>query len=265
MAGRSTVTASPLYIGCAGWSLPRAYQAEFPGEGSHLERYARIFSAVEINSSFYRPHRPDTYARWRDAVPDHFRFSVKVPREMTHIRRLRECEVPMASFMNEAGRLEEKLGCLLVQLPPSLAYDEPAATRFFRVLREYGDMPVACEPRHFSWFSPEATALLDELNIARVEADPPPVPAAGPEPEVSLAYVRLHGSPEMYYSSYSVAALDRFANRLDELQKRRQAVWCVFDNTANGASIENGLYLMKAYVGQSEMQMAARQKAYGRT
>ena len=71
-------------IGCAGWSIHKDAAAAFPVEGSHLERYARVFPAVEINSSFYRPHKPETYARWADSVPDGFRFAVKVPRAITH-------------------------------------------------------------------------------------------------------------------------------------------------------------------------------------
>ncbi|HEY9423039.1 MAG TPA: DUF72 domain-containing protein, partial [Thermoanaerobaculia bacterium] len=79
-----------ILVGCAGWSLPRAEQAEFPETGSHLERYASRFGAVEINSSFHRPHRPATYARWSASVPASFRFSVKVPKTITHGLRLRD-------------------------------------------------------------------------------------------------------------------------------------------------------------------------------
>ncbi|HYW08000.1 MAG TPA: DUF72 domain-containing protein, partial [Longimicrobium sp.] len=112
----------PAWIGCAGWSLPRVEQERFPAEGTHLERYAGRFPAVEINSSFYRPHRPATYARWGESVPPSFRFSVKVPKAITHTLRLRAAAEPLAAFLAEAGALEEKLGCLLVQLPPSLHF-----------------------------------------------------------------------------------------------------------------------------------------------
>ncbi|MFY0574630.1 DUF72 domain-containing protein [Cystobacter fuscus] len=122
-------------IGCAGWSLARAVAGFFPAGGSHLERYAQVLPAVELNSSFYRPHRPATYARWRDSVPATFRFSVKVPKVITHERRLCDVEEPLARFLEEVGHLDEKLGCLLVQLPPSLRFEPAVAGAFFEVLR----------------------------------------------------------------------------------------------------------------------------------
>lgn len=114
--------ASGIYIGCAGWSLSSAVAAAFPAAGSHLQRYAAVLPAVEINSSFYRPHRPATYARWRDSVPENFRFAVKMPRAISHEHGLRDAEEPLDRFLAEAGMLERKLGCLLLQLPPSLQF-----------------------------------------------------------------------------------------------------------------------------------------------
>jgi len=144
----------------------------FPAAGTHLERYAAAFPAVEINSSFYRPHRPATYARWAASVPAEFRFAVKVPREITHRRRLIDVRELVDSFLAEVGALGEKLGPLLVQLPPSLTFAAPAAASFFATLRERHTGGVACEPRHPSWFRPEAERLLTDYRIARVAADP---------------------------------------------------------------------------------------------
>src|SRR5687768_16375503 len=109
-------------IGCAGWSLPRDSWPQFPETGTHLQRYAQRLNAVEINSSFYRPHQPATYERWAASVPAGFRFSVKVPKTITHESRLRSCDALLASFLAQATGLGDKLGCLLVQLPPSLAF-----------------------------------------------------------------------------------------------------------------------------------------------
>ncbi len=109
-------------IGTAGWSIPAQHAGAFPGEGSHHERYSRRFSAVEINTSFYRPHRPGTYQRWAATVPADFRFAVKMPKEITHTRRLLQVTEPLTRFLGEAGALGEKLGPILVQLPPSLAF-----------------------------------------------------------------------------------------------------------------------------------------------
>ena len=152
--------APTVYVGTAGWSLPREAQPHFPAEGTHLTRYAARFPAVEINSSFYRPHRPATYARWAESVPEDFRFSVKVPKAITHTARLADAEALLDAFLAEASALGAKLGCLLVQLPPSLAFDEETAGAFFRALRERYEGPVACEPRHPTWFDAPAEALL---------------------------------------------------------------------------------------------------------
>jgi uncharacterized protein YecE (DUF72 family) len=237
---------SPVYVGCAGWSIPRAYAERFPAEGSHLERYGRRLPAVEINSSFYRPHRPQTYARWAASVPAGFRFAVKVPREITHRARLRDCAAPLERFLAEASALGAQLGPLLVQLPPSLRLDPAAAEAFFALLRARFDGPVACEPRHESWFSAEAEALLVAARVARVAADPAPVPAAArPGGWPGLVYYRLHGSPVMYESDYDRAALETLTADLRAAAPGAET-WCIFDNTALGAATGNALAVAAA-------------------
>jgi uncharacterized protein YecE (DUF72 family) len=240
------MAADTIYIGCAGWSIPKEHAAAFPAEGSHLERYARRFAAVEINSSFYRPHRPATYARWAASVPDGFSFAVKVPRAITHARRLAGADEPLTQFLAEAGALGAKLGPLLVQLPPSLKFDAAVAGAFFAALRDRFGGAVVCEPRHPSWFADPAERLLADAQVARVAADPAPVPAAAlPGGWGGLAYYRLHGSPVMYESAYPPADLDVLARALADLAARGVAAWCIFDNTALGAATADALALLE--------------------
>ncbi|HVE78915.1 MAG TPA: DUF72 domain-containing protein, partial [Gemmatimonadaceae bacterium] len=247
-ARRVAAAATPLtayYVGCAGWTIPRAEQPAFPAEGSHLERYAARFPAVEINSSFYRPHRPTTYARWGACVPAAFRFAVKVPKAITHERRLADADAALASFLAEASALGERLGCLLVQLPPSLAYEASPAEAFFAALRARHAGAVALEPRHASWFTPDVGGLLERHRVARVAADPARVPAAGePGGHPETVYFRLHGSPRIYYSAYDEPYLDALAERLRAAAGNAAAVWCIFDNTALGAATANALGLL---------------------
>src|SRR5438105_5270868 len=125
-----------LGVGCAGWSIPKQHTHCFPAHGTHLERYARRFPAVEINSSFYRPHRPATYARWAASVPPDFRFAVKVPREITHERRLVETADVLERFLGEVQELGDRLGPVLVQLPPRLVCKAAVARQFFTACRE---------------------------------------------------------------------------------------------------------------------------------
>ncbi|RME84919.1 MAG: DUF72 domain-containing protein [Caldilineae bacterium] len=233
-----------VYVGCAGWSIPKSLSASFPAEGSHLQRYAARLSAVEINSSFYRLHRPQTYARWAATTPPDFRFAVKMPRAITHYGRLQDLTV-LPEFLAGPRELSEKLGPLLVQLPPSLVFARDVAERFFTALREQFAGRIACEPRHASWFGTEAEILLRRFRVARVAADPPPVPqAAVPGGWEEWTYYRLHGSPRLYYSSYADEALESLARRLQQDAKDKSEVWCIFNNTAAGAAHENALSLL---------------------
>lgn len=224
-----------MFIGTAGWSIPRQHAAHFPKTGSHLERYAARLNAAEINSSFHRPHQYKTYERWAASVPASFRFSAKLPRTITHERRLADCGDLLDTFLEQVSGLGGKLGVLLVQLPPSLIYDAKVAPAFFRRLARVG-IPVACEPRHASWFAPKADAALARLEVARVAADPPRAEGDGaPGGWRKFAYWRLHGSPRLYYSDYSRIQLKQLASAL------KRTDWCTFDNTMSGAALGNAL------------------------
>lgn len=227
-------------IGCAGWSIPRQAAAAFPGQGSHLERYAAVCNAAEINSSFYRPHQPETYARWAASVPADFRFAVKAPKTITHERRLANSGELLRQFAAEAGALGDKLGCVLVQLPPSLQFDAAIAADFFEEARRRFPCLIACEARHRSWFGDPASELLRQTEVSRVIADPP---AGEPGPYVATsptAYIRLHGSPRIYYSSYGDERLAQVADYM----RTQDSAWCIFDNTASGAAAENAQSLL---------------------
>jgi len=233
-----------IHIGTAGWSIPRTDQSSFPAGESHLVRYSQVFSAVEINSTFHRPHRASTFERWAASVPRGFRFSVKLPRTITHDQRLTRSSAQLEAFLAELAPLRSRLGCLLVQLPPSLDFDARVARAFFTALRKRFDRGVALEPRHVSWFEDRADGLLEDFKVARVAADPPRAANDGePGGWRGLAYFRLHGSPRMYYSSYEDEFLDELAARLGDLRRRRIPTWCIFDNTTLGAGTGNALLL----------------------
>jgi uncharacterized protein YecE (DUF72 family) len=237
--------AQPVRIGTAGWNVPRDTVSDASGEGSHLVRYSRLFGCVEINSSFYRPHRLSTWERWRDSVPASFRFSVKAPRTITHDARLK-CEPELLlAFLAQIVALREKLGPMLIQLPPSLEFDRNVTQSFFKLLRRNFAGDVVCEPRHKSWFGDLPDRLLAEYLVGRVAGDPACVPAAmHPGGASSLVYFRLHGSPRLYYSAYDHEYLSGLAARLANFSNVAKT-WCVFDNTASGAAIRNALELSR--------------------
>jgi uncharacterized protein YecE (DUF72 family) len=237
---------SKVYVGTAGWSIPRQSQRGFPAGESHLARYAQALPGVEINSTFYRPHRATTFERWAASVPRGFRFAVKLPGAITHEQRLARSASLIDAFLADLEPLGSRLGCLLVQLPPSLAFEARAAGAFFKVLRKRFDHGVALEPRHASWMGTRAEKLLVDFQVARVAADPSRAPGdADPGGWRGLAYFRLHGSPRTYYSSYDDAYLESLAARLRDLRRRRIPSWCIFDNTASGAAAGNALSLAR--------------------
>jgi uncharacterized protein YecE (DUF72 family) len=230
------------YVAVAGWAIRGEQAPLFAAEGSHLQRYASRFGAVEINSSFYRSHQQKTYERWAASVPDHFRFSVKMPKSLTHERCLEDTGADLSAFLREISGLGAKLGCVLVQLPPGLAYDPRTVEVFFTALRARYRGAAVCEPRHPTWFTGAADRRLDAHGVGRVAADPS-CGERGDQPAGSdrIAYFRLHGSPVVYHSSYAPHYLSSLAGRLHALAGR--PVWCVFDNTARGAATLNALDL----------------------
>lgn len=226
-------------IGLAGWSEAVSRQrASFPADGaSGLARYAAVFDFVEINASFYRSLPAATYAKWADETPPGFRFSVKMPRLITHFTRLKNPEL-LAAFFGDVGGLDEKLAAVLVQLPPSLAFDPAAGSAFFNALRRRYDGVVACEPRHDSWSGKEAVSLLDAHRVGLVRTG---IPDPAKEPGRLPVYVRLHGTPRRYYSAYSAEQLECLAEFL--LFNPQRPCFVVFDNTASGAAVRNALEL----------------------
>jgi uncharacterized protein YecE (DUF72 family) len=217
-------------IGTAGWSIPRAAAFCFDSSGTHLERYSRRLDCAEINSSFYRPHTATIYAKWRDSTPRNFRFAVKIPWAITH-------------ELAQTEGLADKRGPLLLQLPPSLSFDGSVLTAFLNMVRTVYDGPFVCEPRHTTWFASHVSSLLERYGLSRVAADPPPVPdAIIPAGSTRLAYFRLHGSPRTYWSRYDQNALRTLADTIGRMSAAAQ-VWCVFDNTASGAAIDNACEL----------------------
>jgi uncharacterized protein YecE (DUF72 family) len=240
-----------LRVGTAGWSIPRAVAERFAGEGTHLARYARVLHCAEINTSFYRSHRPEVYARWAAQTPPGFRFAVKLPRSITHELRLRAARAPLERFIDEVAGLGDRLGVLLVQLPPSLAFEARPVGTFFRLLAGLFDGAVVCEPRHASWFEAAADRSLVRWRVGRVAADPARWPAAavpggwlGPAGDGAgaVVYHRWHGSPRTYWSVYGDDWLQARAAELARWPAGAEP-WCIFDNTASGAAAPDALRL----------------------
>lgn len=233
----------PIRVGTAGWAIPRACAGLFPPEGSALQRYAAELSCAEINSSFYRPHRPSTYARWAESTPDYFQFSVKLPKAISHGSGLVLDRAQFESFLEGVGHLGAKLGPLLLQLPPKQGFDPGKAGDFLGAIREvHPQGAIVLEPRHAGWFTPEADEVLRTNRVCRVIADPAPVSLLpSPPGAFELVYRRLHGSPRVYYSAYTEEQLEDLAKAM----RAEAGAWCMFDNTASGAAAANAMELVR--------------------
>lgn len=227
-------------IATAAWSIPKAVADRFALEGSALSRYASVFGGVEVNSTFYRRQKTSTFARWAESVPDSFRFSVKLPKEISHTRAMKDIAQPFGTFLADIAPLADKQGPLLCELPPSLAFNADVLNTAFEVIRKTYDAPIVIEARHKSWASAKALDLLKTYAIDRVLADPAPVWPAE-DFAVPPRYTRLHGKPKIYYSSYTEDEIRSFSELM------APDSWCVFDNTASGAAIENPLTMLGSH------------------
>ena len=235
-----------MRVGIAGWSVPHQHAKLFDAGDSLLARYATRFDLVEVNSSFYRAHQRKTWERWAASVPARFRFTAKLPQEISHERALRGCISCLSRFLDEVGGLGDKLACLLLQLPRSRPLEARVAANFFAQVRKRHAGGFAIEPRHASWFDPRAEALMQEYAVARVAADPGLSAAAAlPGGHGGLRYWRWHGSPRMYYSEYPEAALQALARQVRARAPRGTQRIVVFDNTAHAFATANAARLQE--------------------
>lgn len=238
-----------IRVGLAGWGNPPAKRLDRGRDQTHLAYYAMHFSCVEINSSFYRQHQSATYARWHDETPATFRFSVKMPRGITHESHLKRCAAEVARFYDDIAGLRRKLAAVLVQLPPSLEFNRPTVRTFFDRVPRISGTKVVCEPRHPSWFTRAADDTLRDAGVSRVGADPARGPGAeAPAGARRFAYFRWHGTPRLYYSKYSAEQLANFAAMVT--RTRATETWCVFDNTARHAAWDDALQFIEALRAQ---------------
>lgn len=244
-----------IHVGIAGWNNPPEQRIKRQVGQSHLAYYAKHFDCVEINTSFYRPHRNHTYERWRDATPESFRFAVKMPRSITHECALHGARGEIARFFAGIEGLRPKLAVILVQLPPSLQFDARSVRAFFKSVPRLPGTHLVCEPRHISWFSKSADAALRQAMVSRVAVDPARNEGASlPGGDHQLAYFRWHGSPKMYYSSYRADQLRSLAATIDDC--RSPETWCMFDNTARYAAWVNALSIQRTFSRRRRMRLS---------
>lgn len=235
-----------IVLGTSGWDYTEWVGRFYPHRdvADRLRYYANVFPAVEVNSTFYRLPTVATVASWARRTPKGFRFTAKFPRTITHELRLIGAGDELGRFLRVLAPLREahKLAAVLLQLPPSLAF-EPATVRAFYALLP-SDLPVAVEFREPSWLSDASFDLLREFHLAHVVVDEPALPVRL-DVTAPIAYVRWHGHgrPLWYDYTYSAEELHPWVDRLHALAQRAETVYGFFNNHFRGDAAVNGLAL----------------------
>jgi uncharacterized protein YecE (DUF72 family) len=240
-----TANASPrrIHIGCSGWNY-RHWRGAFYPEGLPIKDwfafYAEQFDTVEINNSFYRLPKAETFNAWREQAPPGFRYAVKANRFLTQAKKLKDCEEPVARMIAPTRHLEGKLGPILYQLPPMLGIDLDRLETFLKLLPK--DLTHVFEFREKSWYNDATLALLDRFGTGFVAHDFPgkasPRWASG-----DVAYVRFHGGVGKYYGRYRDEVLLDWSDWLKRQLEEGKSIWAYFNNDGEAAAIHDALTL----------------------
>jgi len=231
------------HIGTSGWHYDHWRHGFYPeglAKAKWLEFYATHFTTVELNNSFYRLPSETAFAVWRDSSPTNFAFAVKVSRFITHIKRLKNTQEAVETFMSRARILGGKLGPLLYQLPPNMYRDDDRLGSFLSILPQ--GMKHVVEFRHQSWLDDKVFEILHKYNIGLCVFDMPslscPLVATA-----DFAYIRFHGSTGLYSSCYSDEELAGWAKRLANLATNLKAMYVYFNNDAEAFAVRNAITL----------------------
>ena len=239
------------YIGTSGWVYPHwrgvFYPPKLP-QSKWLEFYTGHLLTVELNNSFYRLPSEQAFAKWRDTSPDGFVYAVKVSRFITHIKRLKNVEEPIETFLSRARHLNEKLGPLLYQLPPNMHRNDERLDAFLSLLR--GGLRHVVEFRHGSWLDEGVFNILRRHNVGFCVFDMPGLPCPLMA-TADFAYIRFHGSSGLYFSCYSDEELEDWARKISALAEKLDTVYIYFNNDAEGFAIRNAQTLAQCLSGKS--------------
>ena len=226
-------------IGCSGWQYRHWREIFYPKglpAGSWFAFYAEHFDTVEINSSFYHLPNSETFDKWRKQAPEGFCYALKANRFITQAKKLLDCEEPLRRMMNAVRHLQDRLGPILYQLPPSFALNLERLEAFIAILPK--DVTSVFEFRNKSWYVPETYELLDRYGASLCIHDMPGSATeritVGP-----VSYVRLHGSEGRYCGRYSEEGLLSWADWIANQARRSASCWCYFNNDMFGHALDD--------------------------
>lgn len=228
----------PLLVGTSGWMYRDWRQVLYPPgtpQRLWLERYAARFATVECNNAFYRLPAPETFADWRARTPEGFVMAVKASRFLTHIKRLREPEEPVHRLMERAALLGDRLGPVLLQLPPTLRSDPVALDACLGCFPS--GVRVAVEPRHTSWWSADVRAVLERRGAALCWADQEARPVTPLWATADWGYLRFHVGLARPWPRYGRRSLTHWVQRAAQAWPDEAPVYAYFNNDPGGAAV----------------------------
>lgn len=235
-----------IYIGCSSYYNSYWKEIFYPSDlpsKQWFDYYCQFFDTYEINGTFYRFPTLKTFQDWHDKTPEQFLFSVKAPKEITHIRKFNDCETLLADFYTRCAEgLKHKLSCILFQFPPSYHYSPEKLELLIRSLNM--NFKNVLEFRHESWWIPEVFDQLSRNRITMCSVSYPKLPETI-FTDFPLIYIRLHGKEKLFYSSYDSTELASVKDSLDDNQKKQ--IFIYFNNTASTAGILNALEMKKIF------------------
>lgn len=246
-----------LIAGTSGWQYQDWRAAFYPAEvpkARWLVQYAQTFPAVENNGTFYKLAGPQTFAAWRDQTPAGFLMAIKASRYLTHVRRLREPAEPVRRLLMSAAGLGERLGPVLLQLPPNLQADENALDECLRQFRAQADqlgelsgrtLRVCVEFRHESWWRPEVRRVLDQHNAATCWTDRRGRPLGPLWRTADWGYLRLHEGAAAPWPHYGRQALGSWLSRIEDTWPSAADVFAFFNNDQHAAAPADAASLLR--------------------
>lgn len=240
---------SRVYIGTSGynykhWSGGIFYPERLP-QRKWLEHFCKFFDTVELNVTFYRLPKEDTFRSWYEKTPQEFRFSLKGSRYITHVKKMKESEEPLKLFLSRAALLKEKASVILWQLPPGFKVNTERLEGFVSSIRKLSKLRHVFEFREESWICKDVFDILKAKNIAICMADWPSFNNDLPLTSSDFVYVRRHGASGDYASSYPKKDIQEDAIRIKKWMKKGSDVYIYFNNDAYGYAVENAMTLKR--------------------
>jgi uncharacterized protein YecE (DUF72 family) len=224
-------------IGTSGWNYKHWKEVFYPPDvpvSKWLDFYSNHFDTVEVNATFYRLPKPETFDSWHQKTPEDFLWAVKASKFITHTKRLKDAMEPLQRLYASLGRLREKVGPILFQLPPSLPFDEGRFNPFCENLNS--TYRHVLEIRHPSWVDSKAFEILQRHNVALCLSDTAGKYPYHEEITADFLYIRLHGSKKLYASEYTMQELQEWAQKI---KGWNMETYLYFDNDFEGFAIKN--------------------------